>query len=359
MQCSYCGYILQPFDATCPKCAANARTRQAGAPPPTAGAMHPGVGPAARQEGYKVCPACQQPAVPSMPACQRCGYQYGGQFAASALPPTPYMSSSGYPESSRAAAERHEKRQVAFLASGCLGVLLLIVGAAFFFTSRPYHPSGADGFSVLSARRGGDGAVEIVDSRQMESRLALEAATTGGDLEISLAWNTLSDIDLQVTDPSGEQIAADHPRSVSGGAQDVDANPTLLTAEGESRIAGGQIPGKENISELPELLVDLDKKVGLPAGMQGLNLPSDGVKAPAHWTRQPIEHIYFAAAPKGIYTVRAHCYSWREPDANPLPYTVEIRSHQKVVYRAAGTIGPASFAAEGAGPIEVCRFEHH
>jgi hypothetical protein len=197
----------------------------------------------------------------------------------------------------------------------------------------------------------------MVDSQQMDSRLALAAATTGGDLEISLAWNTLSDLDLQVCDPSGEQIAADHPRSASGGVQDVDANPTLLTPEGENRIAMGQIPGRENVLDLPESLVDLDRKFGLPEGLQGLNLPSDGAKAAAHWTRQPIEHIYFARALRGTYIVRAHCYSWREPDATPLPYTVEIRSHHRVVYRTVGTIGPASFVGEGAGPIEVCRFE--
>jgi hypothetical protein len=198
----------------------------------------------------------------------------------------------------------------------------------------------------------------MVDSSQIDSRLAQAAATTGGDLEISLAWNTLSDLDLQVCDPSGEQIAADHPRSANGGVQDVDANPTLLTPEGESRVMMGQIPGRETILQLPEYLIDLNQKMGLP----DLNLSSggsfsDGVKAPPHWTRQPIEHIYFARAPKGIYLVRVHCYSWREPDATSLPYTVEIRSHHQVVYRTVGTIGPTSYAADGAPPIDVCRFE--
>ena len=120
----------------------------------------------------------------------------------------------------------------------------------------------------------------------------------------------------------------------------------------------GQIPGNENVMPLPEEFVDLDKKVGLPGGFPGSILPSDGVKAPAHWTRQPIEHIYFAQAPKGIYVIRAHCFSWREPNANPLPYTMEIRSHDKVVYRAVGTIGPRSYVGEGARPIEVYRFDN-
>ena len=197
-----------------------------------------------------------------------------------------------------------------------------------------------------------------VDSGQIDSRLASVAATRGGDLEISLAWNTLSDLDLQVSDPTGEQIAADHPRSAAGGVQDVDANPTLVTMEGEIRIAMGSYPGKENLSEVPEMLVDLNERAGLPAGSPGISLPSDGTKAPGRWTRRPIEHIYFAKAPKGTYTVRAVCYSWREPNVIPLPFTVEMRSHNKVFYRGSGTIGPASFASDGAGPTEVCRFEN-
>ena len=123
----------------------------------------------------------------------------------------------------------------------------------------------------------------------------------------------------------------------------------------------GQYPGKENVTELPELLVDIadiNEKLGLPANSRGLNLPSDGIKAPGHWTRRPIEHTFFSQAPKGTYTVRAHCYSWRESNAQPLAYTVEIRSHGKVLYGTNGTIGPESFAAEGVSAVEVCRFEN-
>jgi hypothetical protein len=43
-----------------------------------------------------------------------------------------------------------------------------------------------------------------------------------GDVQITLTWDNESDVDLWVTDPSGEKIYFDHPYSRSGGQLDVD-----------------------------------------------------------------------------------------------------------------------------------------
>lgn len=53
--------------------------------------------------------------------------------------------------------------------------------------------------------------------------LAEGALNTGfGLIKVTLTWNTTSDIDLWVTDPSGERIYYAHPSSASGGFLDVD-----------------------------------------------------------------------------------------------------------------------------------------
>lgn len=159
-------------------------------------------------------------------------------------------------------------------------------------------------------------------------------------------------------DPTGALTWAYEPRTQSGGVQDVDANPTLVTAEGERRCAAGQNPGAENVVPLPDALVDLDQKLeGLPKDLKdALMQQGSGGKAPSKFTRTPVEHIYFATAPKGTYTVYAHCYSWREKDLNPLPYTVQVRWHGKVFHEVSGTLGPQSYAADNIPPTAVCQF---
>jgi hypothetical protein len=46
----------------------------------------------------------------------------------------------------------------------------------------------------------------------------------GGDIQATLRWSGASDLDLHVTDPSGEEIYYAHPTSTSGGQLDHDAN---------------------------------------------------------------------------------------------------------------------------------------
>ena len=50
----------------------------------------------------------------------------------------------------------------------------------------------------------------------------------GGDLQISLAWDTVADLDLYVIEPTGTEIYYGNLTSMCG-AQDLDANPACLT----------------------------------------------------------------------------------------------------------------------------------
>jgi len=45
-----------------------------------------------------------------------------------------------------------------------------------------------------------------------------------GDIQVTLRWTTVDDLDLAVTDPSGDIVAYYNPAVASGGQLDVDAN---------------------------------------------------------------------------------------------------------------------------------------
>src|SRR5262249_37045242 len=128
-----------------------------------------------------------------------------------------------------------------------------------------------------------------VGSAQIDQRLLDASAKTGGEIEVSLAWNTLTDLDIQVADPNGELITASHPRSATGGLQDVDANPTPMTLEGSALFNRGINPGPGAVVDLPEVLVDLMDRAGskeLMRGMEGLS--SMEGRAPSSYTRSPV-----------------------------------------------------------------------
>lgn len=46
----------------------------------------------------------------------------------------------------------------------------------------------------------------------------------GGDLQVSLSWNTDTDVDLHLVEPSGEEIYYSHKISAAGGELDLDSN---------------------------------------------------------------------------------------------------------------------------------------
>lgn len=309
MQCPRCGYNMAPFERMCPRCA------RLGAAAPQAPAA--GAGPVITRKS-----------------------------------PSPFGRSTGSDRT---------------LALSLFGLVLVMVATMFVARTDGSNPRPAHGAAVRGADNlvtvrsvttpGGANVAGGVDAGQISRRLLDAGATMGGDVEISLAWNTLTDLDLEVRDPSGELITAEHRHSQSGGEQDVDANPTPLSPEGEMRYAAGQPPGQENVEPAPDILVDLDKRVGLPGGLPDLpGFGASGEHAPGRFTRTPVEHIYFARAPRGTYTVYASCFSWREPDRRPLPFTIQVRSRDRVILQTTGVIGPASYVADGARPIQVCQF---
>lgn len=56
-------------------------------------------------------------------------------------------------------------------------------------------------------------------------RFSTRVASVGsGDVQVTLSWNTDSDVDLHVVDPAGEEIYWGHRRSASGGELDLDSN---------------------------------------------------------------------------------------------------------------------------------------
>ena len=314
---------------------------------------------------HKVCPHCQQPAVLTMDVCRRCGYRYPPQpYASVAAPDAPYVphyppTTGVTPAYSHAPTEQtsfqspsRSNRHLYLIAT----LLCVVFVMSVLVLSVRHRPGSSTGLFLIDSGNG-NGLVQVpaVDDQQMARRLLQAGATTGGEVEVSLAWNTLSDLDIQVRDPYGELITASNPRSAHNGVQDVDANPTPTTMEGQMRALEGKNPGIENV--LPVPLVDFGDQGGFPDGFGNTPLPSDGGKAPSLYTHRPVEHIYFSQAPKGIYTVYAHCYMWREPTRSPLPFTIQVRSHGKVFHEYTGILRPGSYITTNAPPIKVCEFE--
>jgi hypothetical protein len=343
MRCARCEFHLATAGRPCPNCG---YLPLLPAPAPS----------------YKVCPKCSQPAVAAMAACGRCGYLYPG-FAppgqpTSAAPVRPSVHQREFV--SPASSQRKMIRGLLV----CLCLLLAIALAAGLNSVMGMTGGNSlgEGLVVVPQKRSSgykDLTGSSIDSGQFASRLAQSNATLGGELEISLAWNSTSDLDIEVRAPSGEQVHAYNWKAQCGGVQDVDANPTPLTPAGATRYQSGMPPGAESVIQLPEFMFQMDQQfggLGSFGGLEGL-LGGNGGKPPSRYTRTPIEHIHFEQAPKGIYTVYASCFSWREPGKMPLPFTVQVRSHGKVVQTITDTIGPSSYCADGTGSMEVCRLE--
>ena len=116
----------------------------------------------------------------------------------------------------------------------------------------------------------------LIFSNELQKRLQREGAKTG-DVQISLMWDNLDDLDLHCEDPSGVRIYFNHKRSSSGGELDVDMN------------AGGRS------------------------------------------SSEPVENIYWPAngAPEGQYKVWVDYYG-KKSRVDETPYTVAIKQGGKV-----------------------------
>jgi len=109
-------------------------------------------------------------------------------------------------------------------------------------------------------------------SSDIAKRLKQFAADEGHKMQIALAWEGLTDLDLHCVEPGGEEIYYGHTTSATGAKLDVDMN------------AGGR--------------------------------KSD----------TPLEHIYFndKSILRGQYTVRVVLYNWRQQPQHPVSYRLEI-----------------------------------
>ncbi|HEY6225645.1 MAG TPA: hypothetical protein VI282_00835 [Verrucomicrobiae bacterium] len=96
-------------------------------------------------------------------------------------------------------------------------------------------PEGTDLLTGNSA--GGDaGSLSLINGRNNAlllddfSERLRQAGARSGDVQISLEWKNVNDLDLHVIDSSGERIFYNHRNSQSGGHLDVDMNANQLTA---------------------------------------------------------------------------------------------------------------------------------
>ncbi len=208
--------------------------------------------------------------------------------------------------------------------------------------------SMADGGPALTGVSG-------VPSDQIDRRLTEMSANTGTDLEISLAWNTLTDLELEVRDPSGTRIDSYQSRTADG-LKDVGANPTIRFGRGAEESPQNVMPVTPDTIGAMNAMLALD---GV-SGADGSAEPPPGAKRVTvrmQYTLTPVEHVFYETAPRGVYTVYVHCYFWREATRDPLPYTLQIRSRGRVFRTVSGVIGPRCFVADRVDPTIVTQFE--
>ena len=119
-----------------------------------------------------------------------------------------------------------------------------------------------------------------------------------GDVELTLTWNNINDLDLICIDPYGEMIYFEHKRSRSGGRLEVDKN------------AQGSV-----------------------------------------FTTSPVEHIYWpeGGAPQGKYEVVLLYYAQHNPNIRATQYSVRVK-HDGVIDNYSGTMNNVQ------DDITICTF---
>ncbi|MEP7325984.1 MAG: hypothetical protein ABI836_08555 [Gemmatimonadota bacterium] len=81
----------------------------------------------------------------------------------------------------------------------------------------PDAPQAAMGFVYGAGATGGPMGPSLTQSINL-------LRVGSGDVQVSVAWDAPTDVDLHVTDPSGEEIYFAHKTSASGGNLDLDSN---------------------------------------------------------------------------------------------------------------------------------------
>lgn len=167
----------------------------------------------------------------------------------------------------------------------------------------------------------------VTHSDEMQRRLD-DAGARSGDVQISLAWNNTNDLDLSCIDPNGELIDGYNQTSRSGGALDVDMNPTDPSL----------------------ILPESNAKLALRNGNLNASRRTDSKS-------HPVENIVWQSdrAPQGHYKVFVHQFCNKEHVAATL-YWVEVRVHGKL-HRIDGSAGRDDFARDGIDPKLVYEFD--
>lgn len=116
--------------------------------------------------------------------------------------------------------------------------------------------------------------MKVKDGGINECRQEEAPEPSHGDVEITLQWGNINDLDLWCEDPNGEVIYFHNKQSRSGGKLEIDMNSSNSTT-----------------------------------------------------SETPIEHIYWPAggAPSGTYTVAVHYYRQHNRNINQTPYTIKVK----------------------------------
>jgi hypothetical protein len=81
----------------------------------------------------------------------------------------------------------------------------------------PNAPQAAMGFVYGAGAQGGPLGPPLTQNINL-------LRVGSGDVQVSVAWDAPTDVDLHVTDPSGEEVYFAHKTSASGGTLDLDSN---------------------------------------------------------------------------------------------------------------------------------------
>ncbi len=165
--------------------------------------------------------------------------------------------------------------------------------------------AGQAGFTVLSGRPSDAPATssssqQSVFSADVSQRL-LAAGAKAGEIEISLIWENLNDLDLHVIDPAGERIYFGDRISGTGGELDIDRNAGC----------GSDV------------------------------------------TSKPIEHVVWSKefALKGVYSVGVQYFRNCEP-AVKTSYRVEVKIGSEIVARQSGVVSGSGAASDVVPVVE-------
>ena len=88
-------------------------------------------------------------------------------------------------------------------------------------TNRLDHENGR---SDVSTHPNGGAATNVALLSDDFSDRLQRAGARSGDVQVSLMWNNINDLDLHCVDPNNEEIYYEHRQSRSGGLLDVDMN---------------------------------------------------------------------------------------------------------------------------------------